>query len=850
MRGSRAGVAAAVVVVAVVASVVVVAARGAAAVATSPVDRAGGTRRGEVQVSETALEVSRRYSNACLERKSSQAPPFAFCDESKSLEERAAALVNALTLEDKAGLLGNTAEAARSAGLPAYQWWGEALHGIGLSPAVRFDTLTKHVRVTSFPQVIVTAASWNRTLFRDIASAISTEGRAMNNAGLAGLTFWAPNINIFRDPRWGRGQETPGEDPKLNGDYAAAFVSAFQSSDVDPKRLKASACCKHFAAYNLEQWHGHNRMSFDAQVSDRDMHETYLPAFESCVRRGKVSSLMCSYNAINGVPSCANKALLKHTARESWGFEGYVTGDCAAVANLDTKYHFRNHSRAELVGDALDATVDVACDAFLQKETVAAVASGKVDENLVDAALMNLFKVQLRLGMFDPADAQPFRKIGLDAIDTDAHRALALEAARQGIVLVKNAGDHVLPIVRARHVPPLGLIGPHANSTWDLLGNYFGLPRHIISLRMGVEHLYKHVRVAKGCKLLCKLGSTEAMMQDAEALARDAWRTIVAVGLNQANEREGHDRETLRLPGRQHELVRRVAAAAKAAGRPPIVVVLIAGGAVDLSAELANDHVGAILWAGYPGQAGGMAIAETIFGLNNPSGRLTQTFYHDAFVQNVSMVDMAMHPDPARGFPGRTYRFFTGEPVLAFGHGLSYAKFAYEVDAVVGRRVTVRVRNIHPTRTGAHVLLAFLRPPPLARGHLERKLHHYHRTQVLQPGTVETVEIDIDSDTDYTVFASSEHSEPTWVGGGWTLELMHPEEGMISLEFCARFVEALVHELDLSMQHVDLSFHVIHCLFHHPLFVLEKCDALSLFEDLGLAALQGKLELEFALRFK
>lgn len=724
--------------------------------------------------------------NPCLAAPADSPPPYPWCDRSLSVDRRARELVKELELEEKAGLFGNDAKGVPRLDLTFYEWWSEALHGVANSPGVNFVDPTPVA--TSFPQVLTTASALNRTLVRKIASAISTEARAFSNQGRASLTFWTPNINIFRDPRWGRGQETPGEDPLVNGQYAVDFVQSFQRDEADPHHLKNSACCKHFAAYSIENWKGHDRMEFNAVISQRDLQETYLPAFKSCVTEGGVSSLMCSYNAVNGMPSCVNDELMHDLARTEWGFEGYITGDCAAVGNVFERFHFQNHSEAEVVLDVLSANVDIDCGGFLPKHIIEAVQSGVVPEVLVDRALVNLFKVQIRLGMFDSEETQPYRKIGIEAIDTPEHRELALEAARQGMVLLKNA-DNILPFSKPLGDKNVALIGPHATSEKVMQGNYFGHAPFVISIEKGLRVYASKLLVEQGCPLhnasshSSFLGSPdgEAGLKAAVKAAKVADQTILALGLDQSQETETHDRESIALPGLQQELLNRVAQAAVDAGKPPIVVIILAGGAIDLSSALGNENVGAILWAGYPGQAGGTAIAETLFGDNNPSGRLTQTFYPESFTSTVPMTDMNMHPNSDTGFPGRTYRFYTGPVVLPFGHGLSYSDFRYDIGLPFWDRDSITYPvTINNTGfwAGADVLMAYLRPPKDAvaagvHGDLNLKLHKYHRTEILQPGETEVVYISVSPMDHLKVFSNSSR-DPTFLHaeyGYWTLEL-------------------------------------------------------------------------------
>jgi len=717
--------------------------------------------------SVAAYEDIVKVANPCLdERLGNEAVPR-WCDMSLSTQERAEAIVGELTLEEKAGLLGNGAKALRRFNISAFQWWNEALHGVANSPGTRFrEPLSK---ATSFPQVLATASSFNRTLFRLIGRAISDEARAFSNLGLAHYTFWTPNINIFRDPRWGRGQETPGEDPLLNGQYAEDFVRSFQEDERDPARLKNSACCKHFAAYNLENWQGQSRMNFNAIVSERDLRETYLPAFEQCVKMGKVSSLMCSYNAINGIPSCANEYLMNDLARESWGFDGYITGDCGAVSNVFSKYHFKHHDRGQVIQDVFNAQVDIACDNLIQNNLVPAVEKGEVQVKQVNRALVNLFKIQIRLGVFDPRSKQPLQKIGAESVDTPEHRRLALEASRQSMILLKNEGK-TLPL-EANSSTSIALIGPHAEAKAVLQGNYFGVAPFLVSVKDGIRTILgcfkETIKVARGCSIDNKLDA-DSMLDEAVALAVNSTHTVLVVGISQKQEAEGHDRDHIDLPGRQQELVERVAKASK----NPVTLIIIAGGSLDISFAKQNDGVGAIIWAGYAGQSGGQAIAETIFGQNNPSGKLTQTIYPREFVDQVSMIDMNMHPNPETGNPGRTYRFYTGEPVYSFGDGLSFTKFKISrvsCDKIASRTTCNFTITNTGSRPGAHVALAYLEPAEdtvSGKPHqLRRKLVSFHRTPLLQPSSWDSFRVSV-TEKDLRVFPSADgmhHTLNKWV---------------------------------------------------------------------------------------
>ncbi|KAI6694996.1 hypothetical protein NL676_022706 [Syzygium grande] len=592
---------------------------------------------------------------------------YPFCNTSLPAPARARSLVSLLTLREKIRLLSNNASAVPRLGIPAYEWWSESLHGIASNgPGVSFAGAVGSA--TTFPQVLLTAAAFNRTLWSAIASATATEGRAMYNVGQSGLTFWAPNINIFRDPRWGRGQETPGEDPMVASAFAIEFVKGFQWRERGDDGLMLSACCKHFTAYDLEKWHNFSRYSFDAVVTQQDLQDTFQPPFRSCIQQGKASCLMCAYTEVNGVPACAKQDLLQKT-RVDWGFKGYITSDCDAVATIFEYQHFVK-TPEEAVADALKAGMDINCGSFLVRNTESAVEQGKVVEEDIDRALLNLFSVQLRLGFFDGDPRKgKFGKLGPKDVCKSEHRTLALEAARQGIVLLKNE-INFLPL-REDVVSSLAVIGPHASNISNMLGTYTGIPCRPKSL---LEELQKYVQMAfhaAGCQNIPCNASDK--FPEAILAAKKADYVIVVAGLDLTQEREDLDRVSLLLPGKQMDLVSSIAAASK----NPIILVLTGGGPLDVSFAQNDPRIASILWIGYPGEAGGKALAEVIFGDINPGGRLPVTWYTESFTK-VPMNNMNMRADPSQGYPGRTYRFYIGDRVYGYGHGLSYMDFHYK----------------------------------------------------------------------------------------------------------------------------------------------------------------------------
>ncbi|KAL7002903.1 putative beta-D-xylosidase 5 [Sarracenia purpurea var. burkii] len=508
---------------------------------------------------------------------------------------------------------------------------------------------------------------------------VSTEARAMHNVGLAGLTFWSPNVNVFRDPRWGRGQETPGEDPLLVSKYAINYVRGLQevvgshdgnsSAGGDGDKLKVSSCCKHYTAYDVDNWNGVDRFHFDAQVTLQDLEDTYQPPFKSCVEEGHVSSVMCSYNRVNGIPACADPNLLKGIVRDQWNLDGYIVSDCDSIEVYYDSIHYTS-TPEDAVALALKAGLNMNCGDYLGKYTQNAVESNKVEESVVDQALIYNYIVLMRLGFFDgDPTALPFGQLGPSDVCTDDHQTLAVEAAKQGIVLLDNGGA-LLPL-STNTTKNLAVIGPNGNATQVMISNYAGVPCHYTSPLQGLQKYVQTVTYETGCEDV-GCGSNDRIAA-AVKVAATADAVVVVVGLDQSVEREGLDRVNLTLPGFQEKLVTEVA---NAVINGSVVLVIMSAGPIDVSFAKNNSKIGAILWVGYPGQAGGDAIAQVIFGDYNPGGRSPFTWYPQKYVDQVPMTDMNMRANATRNFPGRTYRFYNGESIYEFGHGLSYSTFS------------------------------------------------------------------------------------------------------------------------------------------------------------------------------
>lgn len=605
---------------------------------------------------------------------------FPFCNTSLSDEDRVTDVISRLTISEKFEQLINTAANVSRLGIPDYQWWGEGLHGVAVSPSVHFGGSTPVA--TSFPLPILSSASFNKTLWNKIGQVTSTEGRAIYNNGRSGVSYWSPNINIARDPRWGRTQETIGEDPKVASTYSVYFVKGLQEQgDYDPnqprkeapRRLKISACCKHFTAHDLDKWKDYDRDHFDAKVTLQDLEDTYNPPFKSCVKEGQSSGLMCSYNRLNGIPMCTDYDLLTLTVRNQWDFEGYIVSDCDAVALIHDYINYAP-TPEDAVSYVMLAGMDLNCGSTLLVHGMDALERKLIWEGLIDMRLRYLWSVRMRLGLFDGKPSTlPFGSLGLADICTDDHQQLALDAARQSLVLLKNDKEN-LPWKKVKGLK-LAVIGPHANATEEMLGNYEGIPCKFISPLEGLSTaLSGHSAMIvhePGCvDVVC---NTSSLISAAESAAKEADAVVLVVGISQLQEKEARDRLTLLLPGYQQQLVETVVEAAS--GRP-VVLVVLSGGPLDVSFAKEDPRVHSILWAGYPGMSGGQAIADVIFGAVNPGGRLTQQWYYENYT-NIDMSNMNMRPNKTTGYPGRTYRFFTDTPIWEFGHGLSYSEFSY-----------------------------------------------------------------------------------------------------------------------------------------------------------------------------
>lgn len=788
------------------------------------------------------------------------------------LDERAKELLSQMTLEEKVSQMVFDAPAIERLGIPKYNWWNECLHGVGRAGVA-----------TVFPQTIGLAATWNTDLMHHIATAVSDEARAKHHEAArrgireiyTGLTFWSPNINIFRDPRWGRGQETYGEDPYLTAQMGVVFVKGLQGDD--PRYLKLVATPKHFAVHSGPETDRHH---FDAQVNERDMRETYLPAFEACVKEGGAASVMGAYNRVNGEPCCASPTLLEKILRQEWGFDGYVVSDCWAILDI-----YLHHKVVNTPEEAAALAVKNGCElncGEVYPVLVDAVKQGLISEDTIDRAVERLFTARFRLGMVDPPEQVPYAQIPYEIIDSPEHRALALRAARESIVLLKNEGN-LLPL--RKDLGSIAVIGPNADDLQSLLGNYSGTPAKAVTPLEGIRKKISpsaKLYYAHGCGLAdgvppqevipsthlrpvdadadetgltadyydhpkfenkpvlsqvdhvidfiwkdttplmgqwgdsfavrwtgflvppesgtYKLGvngfSAYSLYLDSELIvdyqdihhpilktgeveleagrfyslqldyvsrgldpqvqllwsppnidyearaleaAEKASIVIAVMGLSPTLEGEempvavegfaGGDRTDIKLPRPQEELLKQI----HALGRP-MVLVLLNGSA--LAINWAAENIPAIVEAWYPGQAGGDAIADVLFGDYNPSGRLPVTFYR-------SIEDLPPFEDYQ--MEGRTYRYFRGEPLFPFGHGLSYTTFEFEnlrihpAEVKIGSKVAIGADVVNTgDRAGDEVVQLYIRHRAFTAPQPTKELRGFKRIS-LQPGECKTV---------------------------------------------------------------------------------------------------------------
>lgn len=619
-------------------------------------------------------------------------------------KKRAQELVSQMTLEEKASQLRYDAPAIPRLGVPAYNWWNEGLHGVARAGVA-----------TSFPQAIGVAAAFDPELTAEMGRIVAVEGRAKYNSSSArgdrdiykGLTFWSPNVNIFRDPRWGRGHETYGEDPYLTGELGKAYVKGLQG---DGEYLMAAACAKHYAVHSGPEAVRHE---FNAEVSKKDLRETYLPAFEKLVRDAEVESVMGAYNRTNGEPCCANKVLMEDILRGEWDFQGHYVSDCWAIRDFHTR-HMVTDTAEESAALALKTGCDLNCGSTYL-HMMKACQEGLVTEEDITRAAERLFTTRFLLGLFDET---AYDGIGYDRLECEEHLKAADKATAESLVLLKNNG--ILPLDPEK-IKTIGVIGPNANSRAALVGNYHGTSSRYITVLEGIQDLTAgkaRVYYSEGCHLFRDrvegLGQRQDRISEAVNVALNSDVVILCLGLDETLEGEegdtgnsyaSGDKGDLLLPEVQRELTEAVLDTGR-----PVVVLNMTGSAMDL--RYMEERADAVMQVWYPGARGGRVVAQALFGELSPSGKLPITFYND-IAELPAFEDYSMK--------GRTYRYFTGEVLYPFGYGLTYGdvvvdravcggsvfegRDAGEAEADVTKPVTVKVRAVNRSKIASGEVL-------------------------------------------------------------------------------------------------------------------------------------------------
>lgn len=613
----------------------------------------------------------------------------------KEAQAKAKALVAQMTVEEKASQLKYDAPAIERLGVPAYNWWNEALHGVARAGTA-----------TMFPQPVAMASMFDEAVMQKIGDVVATEARAKYNEAVQhgdhdiykGLTFWSPNINLFRDPRWGRGQETYSEDPYLTARLGVSYIKGLQG---DGEYMKVAACAKHFAVHSGPEAIRHE---FDAVVSEKDLWETYLPAFEAAVKEGGVESVMGAYNRTLGEPCCGSDLLMRKILRGKWGFEGHYVSDCWAISDFHLHHHI-TATAPESAALALKMGCDVNCgNTYLH--LLQALEAGLITEEDITASAERLFTTRFLLGEFDEGCA--FNAIPYETVECPEHLALSEEAARRSVVLLKN--DGLLPLDLGK-IKTIGVIGPNANDRMALIGNYHGTASRYITVLEGIQDYAgdrARVLYAEGCHLYRDrvegLAQPGDRLAEAQTVAEHSDVVVLVVGLNENLEGEemhesnaggSGDKADLLLPAPQRKLMEAVAETGK-----PVILVNMTGSAMDL--RFADAHFSAVVQGWYPGARGGKAIAELLFGAYSPSGKLPVTFYNSAD-DLPAFTDYAME--------NRTYRYFAGDVLYPFGFGLTYGKTAVTAASAEktegGWRVTASLE--HSGAAGGDVVEVYIR---------------------------------------------------------------------------------------------------------------------------------------------
>ena len=555
-------------------------------------------------------------------------------DLSQPIAVRVKTLIQQMTLAEKASQLVSESDSIPRLNLPAYNYWNECLHGVARAG-----------EVTVFPQAINLASTWDTVLVKRVASAISTEARLKYLEIGKGLTYWSPTINMARDPRWGRNEETYGEDPYLTSRLGVAFVKGLQGDH--PAYLKTVATIKHFVANNEEN----NRFSSSSQIPTKQLYEYYFPAYEACVKEAGVQSVMTAYNAFNGVPPSGSRWLLGEVLRKEWGFDGFVVSDCGAIGVMNWQHRVVN-SLEEAAALGVNSGCDLECGTTYKEKLVQAVKQGLISEATIDQALTRVLTARFKLGEFDPMELVPYNHYDKKLLAGKKFAELAYEAAVKSVVLLKN--ENLLPLSKEK-TKSVAVVGPFADHNY--LGGYSGQPPYSVTLLKGVKDL-----MGKRGKVNY-LNGIGASRDSIVAAVKGVDVVLVALGSDEKMARENHDMTSIYLPEEQEKLLKAIYQV-----NPRIVLVFHSGN--PLTSEWADVHIPAIMQAWSPGQEAGRALADLLFGNENPSGKLPMTIYR-AEDQLPDILDFDM-------WKGRTYRYMKEDPLYGFGHGLSYTSFGFD----------------------------------------------------------------------------------------------------------------------------------------------------------------------------
>ncbi|MDB5287475.1 MAG: beta-glucosidase [Mucilaginibacter sp.] len=655
-----------------------------------------------------------------FQNQSVSAQKKSYKDALQPIDARVKELISELTLAEKVSLLGYRSQAVPRLGVPAYNWWNEGLHGVARAG-----------EATIFPQAIGLAATFNENLIESVSNVISTEARAKYNLSVArdrrlqymGLTFWTPNINIFRDPRWGRGQETYGEDPYLTAHIGIAFVKGLQGTD--PNYLKTAATAKHFVAHSGPEA---TRDYFDAIVDEKDLRETYLYAFHALVNSG-VESIMTAYNRVNGIPNSVNKYLVSDVLRKEWEFKGHVVTDCGALDDVFLT-HKTIPTATQTAAAAIKAGIDLDCSSVLQNDVLKAVQQKLLTEKEVDIALSHVLKTQFKLGFFDDAAKSPYYSYRADSIHNTQHIALARKAAQQSIVLLKN-DNNILPLKEVNYTSIM-VLGPNAASLDALVGSYHGVSSKAVNFVEGIT-----AAVDPATRVEYDLGCDYRDTTHFGGIwgAGNADLTIAVIGLSPVLEGEagdaflsetGGDKKNLSLPASEIAFMK----ALRKGVKKPIIAIITAGSDVDVSAIA--QYADAIILSWYPGEQGGNALADIVFGKISPSGHLPLTFYN-------SIKDLPLYT--SYSMKNRTYRYFKGHVQYPFGFGLSYTTFNYKETIMPAKQykqtdtisINVSIKNTGNI-DGDEVVQAYITYPNVDRMPV-KELKAFKRVSLLKGGT-------------------------------------------------------------------------------------------------------------------